>query len=1063
MSNNSSASYAPTSTLAYAYKQLVQAYNDYIYFEDNNDPTTLRSEIPKYKASAEQTLTDIQIAYTQNIPLDNESIKSIIEKRLPEDLLEERGEPFQTSLQLKAPLKPEQRKALNSIISTASKRTESAISYNKSEHCLEISTPNGDHFSALHNLGNEVRDHFAEGKSYRGKKATDLVTAHFDDQYSFSSVQAIRAQKSRTQKSRVLTHETVNLYNVDGVDLHILSEHLLSMPKNGEFPFTALGQHHGFAKAIIGDDGLSCIQLQRPVWNKLPQHDKETENALFNAVIKKTAQHLNDNPRTTITADVVREITSQAHQEIHHPTAPERIEIKREYLSPDDVKEIANDDLFTHITGLLSGWSSRLSFKEISDTLNIDHTCAESASALGVKLGTLFDEGTIASDGQSYGIPQPFKGKVQLKVYEPTKEGFQIFAEPIEWNEELYGSTPRIILSDAKVLKHNIRDDDILNATLSYDAGTLHKLSVKSVSPAPILTVEASEVLPDAKNILEEKNHIIAGVVVKEDGTLKFRASFEGVGPYSIPDQSLVKAGEIITAKVSETQPNIEKILSSEGSINDSDGFLKLSIAEAGLSTQFPKDILDGVPLTVPEPSEHRVDMRDVPFMTIDPASARDFDDAIHVEENENGWTAKVAIADVSYYIDPESNLYKEAFNRGTSTYLPDRVIPMLPEELSNNLCSLRPNEDRAAMVTTIEINKEGDIVSHTFERALIRSQARLEYNQVQDAIDGKPSEAIEPIFESLIKPALGIYAAMHKSRDKRGALTLNTREQRIAKDGEGEIHMQIDEQNESHGIIEELMIASNRCAIQSLIDAEITLLARVHGLPNKQTLKQSATKLQSLGIEMPDESLDAKIQMHNILSQVRLIDNIDKQEEITNIIIRSQARARYSSDLSGHFALQLMADLNKKYDAYTHQTSPIRRLIDLHVHYLINEAEDLGDAHRLPEKMKTNIASVAQQASETERQANEIQRQEEQRTKAEWISGKLGTVFRANVTRTTKLGVYFRLSNEPIEGFLSKSAMPDLGKTEEGNQRSYKRQQSLDVTPVQANPITGMIQFRVA
>lgn len=495
--------------------------------------------------------------------------------------------------------------------------------------------------------------------------------------------------------------------------------------------------------------------------------------------------------------------------------------------------------------------------------------------------------------------------------------------------------------------------------------------------------------------------------------------------------------GSIVTVQLADHFNAVAKIIHDHGHMDQDAGLSKLSALSLGIPLEFPEDVMEGVAeLKVPRISKNRKDFRHIPFITIDPETAKDFDDAICVRKKGHKWEVMVAIADVSHYVRPDSKLFEEAYRRGNSTYLSDLTIPMLPEELSNGICSLVPNEDRACIVTTMTIDERGNILRHKIERGVIRSIARLNYDQVQNAIEGRPDKETKPLYNKYIKKAYFAYQALLNERMRRGALNLDVMEQRIDISKSGKLTIKVEEGNEAHGMIEELMIAANRCAIKTLIEKDSKFIARVHGKPHESTFRKYIGPLKKLGVTIPADSMPTEEKVRHILRQAEKSPHAD---EIRRMMIRVQDTACYQTELGEHFGLQL--------DAYTHKTSPIRRMTDLYIDYLLNAAV-LG-GNKLPASLLKKMSRAATHFSRTERRSEEAERECKKRIMARWVKGHLGEHFDACVAEVAKGQLSVKVDEPDILTKISVQAGHD-----------YQRGDHVKITPVEADPVTGIIKF---
>ena len=364
------------------------------------------------------------------------------------------------------------------------------------------------------------------------------------------------------------------------------------------------------------------------------------------------------------------------------------------------------------------------------------------------------------------------------------------------------------------------------------------------------------------------------------------------------------------------------------GSLKSERAVSLIAIHAHGIPHTFTHAVIAEADAARPATTEGREDWRDVPLVTIDPPDAKDHDDAVHASpdpdpRNAGGYIVSVAIADVAHYVRPGSALDRAAAERGNSVYFPDRVVPMLPERISNDLCSLRPHEDRAALAVRMVIDADGRKRSHTFHRVLIRSAARLSYEQAQLAVSGRPDEITEPITATILEPLYAAYRAVRRARDERGPLDLDLPERKILLKSDGTVDRVVMPQRlEAHRLIEEFMILANVAAAETCERARVPLIYRVHDEPSPEKLNALREFLGTLDISLPKGGALRPDAFNRILQRVK---GRDVERLVNEVVLRSQAQAEYSPENFGHFGLNLRR--------YAHFTSPIRRYADLIVH----------------------------------------------------------------------------------------------------------------------------------
>lgn len=409
---------------------------------------------------------------------------------------------------------------------------------------------------------------------------------------------------------------------------------------------------------------------------------------------------------------------------------------------------------------------------------------------------------------------------------------------------------------------------------------------------------------------------------------------------------------------------------------------------------------------------EGRRDLRELPLVTIDGEDARDFDDAVYAEKYKQGWKLWVAIADVSHYVRPNTALDNEAYLRGTSVYFPNRVIPMLPEKLSNELCSLNPHVDRLCMVAEMTINEEGAISRSTFYPAVMHSKARLTYTQVALYLHEKKSENISPELWPHLETLHDLYETLRRVREKRGAIDLDTIETKIIFDDQKKIEKIVPaERNVAHKMIEECMLAANVATAKYLIKHKLVSLFRVHDLPKLEKVEKFRGYLKELGIKFVKTDSPTPKDYEALL--LRIADRPDKHI-IKLLLLRTLSQAHYTPENVGHFGLA--------YEAYTHFTSPIRRYPDLFVHRCIKASFQ----EKSPKENLENVQTMGVHCSDMERRADEATRDVVEWLKCEYMLDKVGEVFEGVVSSVASFGLFVELKEIYVEGMLH---IANLGK----------------------------------
>lgn len=459
--------------------------------------------------------------------------------------------------------------------------------------------------------------------------------------------------------------------------------------------------------------------------------------------------------------------------------------------------------------------------------------------------------------------------------------------------------------------------------------------------------------------------------------------------------------------------------------------------------------------------AETHEDWRDLPLITIDPADAKDHDDAIHGmadPDNPGGYIATVAIADVSYYVRPGSEMDREALKRGNSVYFPDRVVPMLPEHISNDLCSLREKEDRPALAVKMWFNADGKKIRHSFHRVLMRSHAKLAYEQAQAGIDGAPDEKTAEHLDAILKPLWETYACLKRGREDRGPLELGLPERKILLKNNGTVdRVIVPERLDAHKLVEEFMIQANVAAAETLESKRQSLIFRTHDTPSLDKLETLQEFLKSLNLSLVRSG---NLRAHHFNGILKAVEGTEHEELVNQVVLRSQSQAEYSPENIGHFGLNLRK--------YAHFTSPIRRYADLVVHRALVGALGLGPGGITPEEEKL-LDVIAADISLTERRAMVAERETKDRLIAGFLSEKIGDRFTGRINGVTKSGLFVTLSDTGADGFVPISKISDeyyvfdaathslIG---EQSGLAYQMGMEVEVQLVEAAPVAGALRF---
>ncbi|HZV20725.1 MAG TPA: ribonuclease R [Hyphomicrobiales bacterium] len=490
-----------------------------------------------------------------------------------------------------------------------------------------------------------------------------------------------------------------------------------------------------------------------------------------------------------------------------------------------------------------------------------------------------------------------------------------------------------------------------------------------------------------------------------------------------------------------------------------------IAIHNHGLRDEFPPGVLDELKSLPKGTMAHREDLTGIPLITIDPEDAKDHDDAVWAAPdpdpaNPGGCIIIVAIADVSFYVRPGSALDREAGLRGNSVYFPDRVVPMLPEKLSNDLCSLREAKQRPCLAVRMIFDRHGKKLSHRFVRGMMRSAAKLSYQEAQKAIDGKPSAKTAPLLESVLHPLWRAYEILKEGRDRREPLDLDLPERKILLDDQGLVsRVIIPERLEAHKLIEEFMIQANVAAAEALEAQKSPLIYRVHDAPSSEKLVALSEFLASIGINAPKTSFNRPAQFNRVLAKAV---GTEHEEILNEVVLRSQAQAEYRAGNLGHFGLNLRR--------YAHFTSPIRRYADLIVHRALVSAFHLGPGG-LSEAEKSKLDAIAEAISQNERKAMSAERETVDRLIAMHLAERVGQSFKARISGVTRFGLFVRLTETGADGFVPIGTLGrDYYKCVENHHalvgertgESYRLGDLVDVRLVEANAAAGALRFEM-
>jgi ribonuclease R len=580
-----------------------------------------------------------------------------------------------------------------------------------------------------------------------------------------------------------------------------------------------------------------------------------------------------------------------------------------------------------------------------------------------------------------------------------------LLCRPIDWRE--MGPPPRILI---RTNQRGVADLGVGDRALAQ----LKRLSPDFYEARPIRKLEAG-----AARILAVFER--SGGNGRVRSTDKRHRSELTVLPQN---EGGAEPGELVIAELlPATRLGLRqaRIVARLGDGRDPKAISLIAIYGAELPTEFTEAaVREAEGATVPD-LKGREDLRDIPLVTIDGPDARDFDDAVWAEpdtdaKNAGGWHLLVAIADVSHYVLPDSALDRDAYRRGNSVYFPDRVVPMLPEALSNGLCSLKPNEPRACLAYHLWIDAKGNLIRHRLVRGLMRSAARLTYEQVQAASDGAPDDLTGPLVTPILQPLYGAFTALLKARTARGTLELDLPERKVVIDDQGKVAaITARTRLDSHRLIEEFMIAANVAAATDLEDRRQPGLFRIHDRPDPVKLEAVRQFIHGLGhgLALAKGQVITPAQLTRLLTQAK---GLPEAQLISDIVLRSQAQAIYSDRNIGHFGLALRR--------YAHFTSPIRRYSDLIVHRALIRNWKLGP-DGLTDNEAARLAEIGEHISSTERRAAEAERESIDRFTALYLSERVGATFSGRISGVARFGLFVRLDETGADGIVPVSTLP--------------------------------------
>jgi ribonuclease R len=673
-------------------------------------------------------------------------------------------------------------------------------------------------------------------------------------------------------------------------------------------------------------------------------------------------------------------------------------------------------------------------------------------------LRELADDGTIAKRGKKIHEPAALPPTVMADITGRDTDG-ELLATPTEWDEEENGAAPKIRI----------------HVPRRPQPGT-----AAGVGDRALLRVEKtdeSEAAPYRGRVIKIVDHArtrLLGIFRNAPGgggrlvpVDKKQAGRElNIAP---SDTGGAEDGDLVSVDLVRSRGYglaSGKVKERLGSLATEKAVSLIAIHAHEIPQAFSPSALREADEAKPAALKGREDWRELPLVTIDPPDAKDHDDAVHAApdpdpNNKGGYIVNVAIADVAFYVRPGSALDRDALTRGNSVYFPDRVVPMLPERISNDLCSLVPGEPRGALAVRMVIGSDGRKRSHSFHRVLMRSAAKLNYAQAQAAIDGRPDDTTGPLLEPILKPLYTAYALVKLARDERDPLDLDLPERKILLKPDGTVdRVIVPERLDAHRLIEEFMILANVAAAEMLEKKALPLIYRVHDEPSQEKVHNLQEFLKTLDLPFAKAGALRPALFNRVLSQVR---GHDSEPLVNEVVLRSQAQAEYSAENYGHFGLNLRR--------YAHFTSPIRRYADLIVHRALIRSLGLGEG-ALPEtETLESLSEVAAQISVTERRAMKAERETADRLIAHFLADRIGATFQGRISGVTRAGLFVKLSDTGADGLIPIRTLGTeyfnydetrhaLVGTRSG--AMHRLGDVVDVRLVEAAPVAGALRFEL-
>ena len=649
--------------------------------------------------------------------------------------------------------------------------------------------------------------------------------------------------------------------------------------------------------------------------------------------------------------------------------------------------------------------------QEVLDWISANPTLTSKrdiAKAFGIKgadridlkriLKELEAEGHLEKRNRSYRDPDRLPPVSVLQVKAPNNDG-DLFARPLEWHGE--GVEP-VVLIIPRASDPALGEGDRILARLTVVHEEDHNYEARLI-----------------RRIGSNPRKIVGIFRKGAEGGRIVPIDKAGSTEWLVPDGAVhgAKDGELVEGEQAGPKNRMglprARIVERLGDPTAPKAVSLIAIHQHGIPDDFPDKVIAEADQAKPVGLKGREDLRDMPLLTIDPADARDHDDACfaHADDdpkNLGGHVVWVAIADVAAYVTPGTALDREARKRGNSSYFPDRVVPMLPDRLSGDLCSLHEGVPRACIAVRMQIDADGNKIDHRFVRGLMRSAASLHYAEVQDAIDGNPNDRTGPLLEPVLKPLYAAYAALKKARTVRQPLELDLPERKIVLSDAGEVQsVAFRDRLDAHKLIEEFMVFANVAAAETLIAKQRPLLFRVHEEPAQEKLESLRETAQAAGLNLAKGQV---LQTRHLNALLNAAAGTEDAELINLSTLRSMAQAYYNAENFGHFGLALRN--------YAHFTSPIRRYADLIVHRALISAHGWGK-DGLTEDEIARLDDTATHISDTERRSMMAERDTTDRYLAAYLSERVGNEFSGRISGIARFGAFVKMDETGADGLV--------------------------------------------